>query len=433
MSASAATHIGASLLVLCIIAAPGCGKKGPPLAPMRRVPAAVADLSAARYADRVFLRFTVPSANVEGPGPANLALVEVYGLTIDRALTPAETQSGRVRAQATLVAQQRVRLPAPPVPEGANTPQFPVAGEAHVGQGEVVDAVEALTAESSVPVALLIESPVAEDGSNRESTIGPLVAPTAEATPHRFYFAVGITERGRYGDVSAVVPVPLTRTSSAPTDLTITHDETSLLVKWSPPSDARVAAEPGVTEGVLTSRPLLPAPPATQYEVFDAAAAAADNAALRPVPLTAAPLATPEFRVADITFGKERCFAVRAVDQIAGTAVRGPASPRACVTPLDIYPPAAPQNLAAVAGAGTISLIWEPNSEPDLAGYIVLRGDAPGATLAPLTPSPIRETTFRDTTVRAGTRYVYAVVAVDAATPQNVSAQSARVEETGRQ
>ena len=54
-------------------------------------------------------------------------------------------------------------------------------------------------------------------------------------------------------------------------------------------------------------------------------------------------------------------------------------------------------------------------------------------TLAALTPSPVRETTFRDTTVRPGVRYVYAVVAVDTADPQNVSPQSNRAEETARQ
>jgi hypothetical protein len=85
-----------------------------------------------------------------------------------------------------------------------------------------------------------------------------------------------------------------------------------------------------------------------------------------------------------------------------------------------------------VASEGAVSLIWEANTEPDLAGYIVLRGNAPGDTLAPLTPAPIKETTFRDATAKTGLRYVYAVVAVDSATPQNVSAQSNRVEETAR-
>ena len=50
----------------------------------------------------------------------------------------------------------------------------------------------------------------------------------------------------------------------------------------------------------------------------------------------------------------------------------------------------------------------------------------------PITPTPIRETTYRDTTVTPGVRYVYAIVAVDRATPPNMSPQSTRVEETAR-
>ena len=65
-------------------------------------------------------------------------------------------------------------------------------------------------------------------------------------------------------------------------------------------------------------------------------------------------------------------------------------------------------------------------------GYIVLRGTAPGAPTERLTPQPIRETTFRDTTVKPGTRYVYAVIAVDTAKPPNASAPSNQVQETAR-
>jgi hypothetical protein len=149
--------------------------------------------------------------------------------------------------------------------------------------------------------------------------------------------------------------------------------------------------------------------------------------------LTPQPIDRHEFVIRAVTFGIERCFYIRPVDVIFGMSVQGPASPESCVTPVDTFPPQTPRALAAIAGAGVINLIWDANTEADLAGYIVLRGEAPGDKLLPLTPAPIRETTFRDTAVQTGVRYVYAVIAVDNAVPPNQSPQSARTEETARQ
>jgi hypothetical protein len=131
-----------------------------------------------------------------------------------------------------------------------------------------------------------------------------------------------------------------------------------------------------------------------------------------------------------VTFGVERCFEVRPVDQIFGAQVIGPASPRTCVTPKDQFPPAAPRSLAVIAGSGVINLIWDANVEKDVAGYLVLRGEAPSDTLQAIIKEPMTAATFRDESVRPGVRYVYAVVAVD--TAGNTSGQSNRVEETAR-
>jgi hypothetical protein len=79
-----------------------------------------------------------------------------------------------------------------------------------------------------------------------------------------------------------------------------------------------------------------------------------------------------------------------------------------------------------------VQLIWDANTEPDLAGYIVLRATAPDETLQPLTPAPIRDTVFKDATVTPGVRYLYAIVAVDSATPPNRSTPTERVEAIAR-
>jgi hypothetical protein len=150
-----------------------------------------------------------------------------------------------------------------------------------------------------------------------------------------------------------------------------------------------------------------------------------------PVPVNPSPLSTMA-ATDDIEFGRHRCYTVRAVRGAAPRAVSEPSSP-VCITAIDVFAPVAPASLAAVPSEGGISLIWEPNSEIDLGGYLVLRGEPGDATLRQLTHTPVVEARYRDTDVRPGTRYVYAVVALDTQLPlPNASDVSERVEETAR-
>jgi fibronectin type 3 domain-containing protein len=103
------------------------------------------------------------------------------------------------------------------------------------------------------------------------------------------------------------------------------------------------------------------------------------------------------------------------------------------VTTVDVFPPAAPTGVSPIAVEGAISLVWEANSEGDLQGYYVFRGEEGSDTLTRITNEVVKETRYTDETVKPGVRYVYAVTAVDNQSPQpNVSAQSDRVEVTAR-
>ena len=443
------------VVLLAVLFAAACGKKGPPLAPFVRVPAPVADLAVQRIGDDVYVSFPVPKANADGQQPADIAALEVYAIT---ATSPPETDEQRKLA--TLVATLPVRplLPAmPPVPAGAEVPPIPLPPGIDRNAAAVVK--ESLTPDKRVAVewppkkgaAALAESP------DEEVVVGPLVAPAPAQLARRYFFVIGVSARGRKAPASVPVPVPLDTASSAPAAPLVTFTETEMTIKWSPSADARVAAfavppTPVVVPPTGNTSPanLTPAAPvvpplparslgfqseATTYHLFEVPATAAPDdpfAIAVPAALTPLPVAVTEHVIKGVTFGVERCFVVRPVEKIAGAVVMGAASPTSCVTPMDTFPPAAPRSLAAIAGEGLISLIWEPNSESDLAGYLVLRGDAPGDTLRAITPEPVAATTYRDTTARAGARYVYVVVAVDRASPQNVSAQSNRVEETAR-
>jgi hypothetical protein len=101
---------------------------------------------------------------------------------------------------------------------------------------------------------------------------------------------------------------------------------------------------------------------------------------------------------------------------------------------LDVFPPAVPTGLAAVTttaedgGAPSIDLSWQPDTEADLAGYVVYRreGDGPWQRISPA--QPVVGPAFHDAHVEAGHTYHYAVSAVDRGGHE--SARSAEAEET---
>ncbi|WP_216841206.1 fibronectin type III domain-containing protein [Acidobacterium sp. S8] len=107
-------------------------------------------------------------------------------------------------------------------------------------------------------------------------------------------------------------------------------------------------------------------------------------------------------------------------------------SPAVTLDARDIFPPAVPTGLVAVASPDehVIDLSWSPNTENDLAGYIVYRREA-GSSSSPtrISPSePISGAAFRDTTAKPGVKYTYSVSAVDQ--DKNESARSSETEES---
>lgn len=368
--------VGFGILALVGALATGCGKKGPPLAPLRIAPVAITDLSARRVGDDVVLRFSLPQKNDDGSAPADVARVDVYAMSLNQAsdAPPPETfvreaeLVGRLETapeQATMTFVEAIAgLPMPPAPDPR-------------------------------PAA-----PPAPDGKETASEAAP-PAPI----PVRVYAVVPVSARGRRGALSKPAPAPLEPPPPAPAVPVPRYTENSLIVEWL------------ASEGV------------TAYNVYDRDAGEGGDGA-PPVPLNVKPLPTPPFEDARMTFGVERCYSVSAIVTVGAMPLESAPSAPACVTPVDTFAPPAPAGLAAVAGQGSISLIWDGVDAPDLAGYVVLRGDAAGDTLHALTPEPIRETTYRDDAVAAGLRYVYAVIAVDS--EGNASARSTKAEETAR-
>ena len=117
----------------------------------------------------------------------------------------------------------------------------------------------------------------------------------------------------------------------------------------------------------------------------------------------------PEFIDATAQLGLTYEYVIQAVRESAESELPQPVP----VTPRDIFPPAPPAGLNAVAGVNSIELVWERNTETDLKGYRVYRAAAGGEfeVLAEFVDVPA----YSDRQVDAGKRYRYTVSAIDVA------------------
>ena len=393
------------LLLLSAGAACGCGKKGPPLAPLYLVPSAVTEISVRRVEGTIRLRFALPSRNQNGPG-IDLERVEIFAVNVPPGgQTPPNRE---LLTKAYLVGQIEVK-PAPV--EGA--PEASSAEDKRPAPGEIATFIDRMP-------TLPIVDPAAARKKVREPPPKPLDPATAQlalpAAPPvvagitvahavRVYVLRGVARNGRSGAPSSRVQVPLGPGPEPPGGVAARNTEKAVVLEWLPAVAALGASAPA-------------------YNIYRPDAPEE--------PLNPKPLGEIAYEYVAPESGGEACLGVRAVDVAGSALIESPMSELACVTPKDVFAPAPPKNLAATATPGAVQLIWDANTEADLAGYLVLRANSPDETLQPLTPAPIRDTVYRDTAVTAGAEYVYAVVAVDSAASPNRSKPSDPVHVTAR-
>jgi hypothetical protein len=401
-------------LALCVS---GCGKKGPPLPPFVRVPAAVSQLAAHRVADEAVINLALPTQNIDQSLPLSLARVDLYAYT-GRSAPPA--------ARFPEVADRIAVL--------ETTAETPTAATMR----------EVLTADKLVEGRALISTVTSR------STDKP-ARDDSRAALRRFYMAVPYNQGGRSGPPSQIVELPLTPLPDAPVEVRATYSADAVTLRWDPSGGilgfllegaAMPSASPLDDVPPVAAGNTLPVGP-TRYNVYREVEASpkADAAETTkstgpppiPAPLNAAPIASLTFDDPQQSDGSRRCYTVSAVRGTGGRLVEGHASKAACVTTVDIFPPAAPTGVSPIAVEGAISLVWEANAERDLQGYYVFRGEEGSDTLTRITDEVVKETRYTDQTVKSGVRYIYAVAAVDNESPQpNVSVESERVEVTAR-
>ena len=236
--------------------------------------------------------------------------------------------------------------------------------------------------------------------------------PTGDVT-----YAVEVRNRdGRGAGISNRVHVAAVPTLAPPKDLTVDLTADGVVVTWT---------SAGETASVADVQ--------HRYRIYRREESSGKDAVAGEMP---AGEGGPR-RFVDSSFEWEKTYfyritAVSIVARPGGEVqVEGEDSSAVRVVAHDVFPPAVPTGLQAVAsGVGQkpfVDLIWAPVTNADLAGYDVYRREGSGA-MAKLNPELVKSPAYRDSAVSAGTAYVYSVSAVDGR--GNESAKSEEASET---
>jgi hypothetical protein len=349
-----------------------CGRRGPPVAPERRVPAAVADLSAAMVADGVRLSWTLPRIRVDRSAVKELRRTEVY-----RRL---DEENGAAPARPAVIS----------------------FGGLFGGPTELRG------------FERVANIPLAEPPANAEVAGGQVAYTDAQGltSGKRYtYVVVAVDAQGRPSPPSNRVAVAVASPPRAPSGLSAEAGDREVRLSWTPP-DQREDGSP--VEGRLL------------YNVFRTATADA-----RPGrPLNPEPLPAPSYVDVGLANDATYHYSVQALQGIGGPLSRR--SDVVAATPEDTTPPAQPRGLVAVVAGTGIRLAWEAVPDADVAGYRVHRSTTAGRGYQPVTPAPQSATTYVDSDVRPGQTYYYVVTAVDRARRANESVPSPEASATVR-
>jgi hypothetical protein len=360
----------ADILLFILPALVGCGMPGAPLPPSLHLPIRVSDLSAVRTGNQVALTWNMPRRDTDKePLKGNVPV----RICRNESVATGCTEAGTLQL----------------APDAAGT------------------------FSDALPPALA-------EGSPRVIT----------------YFVELDNRKGRSAGLSNGAPILAGEAPAAVDGLAAEMRREGVLLRWSPepPQIAPVAVR---LERKLVSQP-----------AKEAATPKSNQGVLAPrrEPAERTLLVEPSLHLdhaldSSIQFGGTYEYRAQRVARVAINGevleLAGPFSAPVQIAALNMYPPAVPKGLAAVATAGqegtgpAIDLNWQPNTETDLAGYIVYRheaGTADSAWQRVSASQPVVGPGYHDDNVQPGHTYVYVVSAVDQ--QGHESARSAEVEET---
>ncbi|HEV7518843.1 MAG TPA: hypothetical protein VGR07_21320 [Thermoanaerobaculia bacterium] len=402
--------------VTAMTASIGCGKKGPPLPPLRYLPAPTKDLAAVQQGNRILLDFPYPRTTPGGQALGGVTEVDVYEAirpapTVPPAATPAPAKPGTpAPTTAPAVPAPGTTPPATPAPKppaappAAGTPAAPPAPAAPAGPQPLVPR----EFEGLAKVRLKLKG--AEVGAAALGDRIVITLPLPEPFPEKaelHYFAVKtFGPHGDPSDLSNQAVIQPRMPPPPPATTTITPRADGVEVTWTEPAGPLGAPlGPNTLAGYNVYRR------DSQVKGFGP-------------PLHASPVGDRTFVDTTAHFGQSYIYAVTAV-AMRSPLLESPIKTEVEIKYVDRFPPPVPREPVALVEAGRVRLVWRGSDAPDLAGYRVYRLDLRQVKgeYQLLTATPSVDVQYTDPNVKPGTTYVYRITAVDVSGNESAPAE----------
>jgi len=332
---------------------PACGKKGPLLPPLVRIPQKIEMLSLCQRGEAIILEWTNPSAYTDGSPLLAVSKAEIWML--EKAKLPGQEKPTVTPDEFEKEARLTVLL-------------------SHDEFGRHLASPD----KDKPPLTLLAAIPV----------------PREKIDSSVLFFSLRVADsRGKTSEFTSLAEWKPLALPLPPSGLQVRMFEDRVVVRWEKPSANIDRLTPAAPKG---------------YNIYRAAAGK------NPVLLNKAPVLAEQYEDRDFVAATTYRYFVRATISDAAPYSESADSESIEAAVKDTFAPDLPVGLTAVASAGMITLVWDANGENDLAGYNVWRREAGRtADFVLLTPKAIAENSYSDMSVEKSVRYEYAISALD--------------------
>jgi hypothetical protein len=345
----------------------GCAAPGEPLERKPPTPDPVTDLNASQSGNDVVLTFTLPRDSVERREIQKPISVNVYRNF--EPVPPANSSAAVAPANPTLL----LTIP-------------PAMVDRYMVQGRV----------------RFVDSLRAEDFS--------------AAGNEAVYLVRTFVSPKKLSSSSNVAALTVYPPANPIADLKTVFSRSGVTLSWSPPEKTLI----GAAAEIAFYRVLRAEMESSQNAGANAAAASNMEAFNPKVPFARiAEAASPPYTDTQTELGKTYVYSVRSVAQYPGVQIESLDSNFATITPKDVFPPPAPQDLVAAfvpAAGGTaayLDLSWSISAATDIAGYNVYRSEEASGPGTRVNSELLLTPAFRDMNAVPGRIYSYTVTAID--------------------